>query len=42
MSNEKQRQTKKLVTLAVCVFCASFFSKKKKKTFNFPYLVCKN
>lgn len=41
MSNEKQRQTKKLVTLAVCVFCASFFSKKKKK-FNFPYLVCKN
>lgn len=42
MSNEKQRQTKKLVTLAVCVFFVRLFFLKKKKPFNFPYLVCKN
>lgn len=41
MSNEKQRQTKKLVTLAVCVFFVRLFFL-KKKPFNFPYLVCKN
>lgn len=31
MSNEKQRQAKKLVTLAVCVFFVRLFFLKKNK-----------